>query len=109
MSVELDASRASRRRGRGRNDQPTIREICPVGMTRLAMSKAGTIGRGVIALGRCSQVVATSTSISSQNQRPGRPHSTMPSPAARSLCTMFILLLGTEAKRLKLATAAMPG
>ena len=62
MSIGLERSHPSRRLGRGRTAQPTIREVCLLGRRshRAEDGRAWTAGQRVTWLGRGYQVVATS-------------------------------------------------
>jgi hypothetical protein len=60
MSIGLDRSRSSRRGGRARAAQPTVREVCLLGISHRARDEAWATGRRVTWLGRGYQVVAAS-------------------------------------------------
>jgi hypothetical protein len=60
MVIGRDASRASRRSGRGAvASQPTVREVCLLGMDHCGQSESWTTGQKVTWLGRGYRVVAT--------------------------------------------------
>jgi hypothetical protein len=60
MSIGLGALRSRRHAGRGRTMQPTVREVCLLGMARRARNEAWTAGQKIVWLGRGYQVVALS-------------------------------------------------